>query len=54
MARSLRQNKILEIIAKNERIAQIIFTPYLKVNFQETDELDGTTRGTGGFGSTNA
>lgn len=48
------QSKETQIIAKNERIAQIIFTPYLKVNFQETDELDGTTRGTGGFGSTNA
>lgn len=48
------QSKETQIIAKNERIAQIIFTPYLKVKFQETDELDGTTRGTGGFGSTNA
>ena len=26
----------------------------VKVNFQETNELDDTTRGTGGFGSTNA
>ena len=48
------QSKETQIITKNERIAQIIFTPYLKVNFQETDELDDTTRGTGGFGSTNA
>ena len=48
------QSKETQIIAKNERIAQIIFTPYLKVNFQETDELDDTTRGTGSFGSTNA
>ena len=48
------QSKETQIIAKNERIAQIIFTPYLKVNFQETNELDDTTRGTGGFGSTNA
>ena len=48
------QSKETQIITKNERIAQIIFTPYLKVNFQETDELDYTTRGTGGFGSTNA
>ena len=48
------QSKETQIIAKNERIAQIIFTPYLKVNFQETDELNDTTRGTGGFGSTNA
>lgn len=48
------QSKETQIISKNERIAQIIFTPYLKVNFQETDELDDTTRGTGSFGSTNA
>ena len=48
------QSKETQIISKNERIAQIIFTPYLKVNFQETDELDDTTRGTAGFGSTNA
>ena len=48
------QSKETQIISKNERIAQIIFTPYLKVNFQETDELNDTTRGTGGFGSTNA
>ena len=48
------QSKETQIITKNERIVQIIFTPYLKVNFQETDELDDTTRGTAGFGSTNA
>ena len=48
------QSKETQIIAKNERIAQIIFTPYLKANFQETTDLDDTTRGTGGFGSTNA
>ena len=48
------QSKETQIISKNERIAQIIFTPYLKVNFQETNELDDTSRGTGGFGSTNA
>lgn len=48
------QSKETQIITKNERIAQIIFTPYLKVNFQETNELDDTTRGTGSFGSTNA
>ena len=48
------QSKETQIISKNERIAQIIFTPYLKVNFQETNELDDTTRGTGSFGSTNA
>ena len=42
-----------QTIAKNERIAQIIFTPFLKANFIETNELNDTIRGTGGFGSTN-
>ena len=46
-------SKIAQTISPNERIAQIVFTPYLKVNFEETDELDNTERGNGGFGSTN-
>ncbi|MBQ9765682.1 MAG: dUTP diphosphatase [Lachnospiraceae bacterium] len=37
-----------------ERIAQIIFTPYLKVAFEEAAELSDTERGLGGFGSTGA
>lgn len=40
-------------ITPNERIAQIVFTPILQVNFQESNELSDTNRGTGGFGSTN-
>ncbi len=43
---------IPEEIAPKERIAQIIFTPYRKGIFQETDELNHTNRETGGFGST--
>lgn len=39
-------------INKNERIAQLIVMPYLSFEFQETDELDDTERGSGGFGST--
>lgn len=39
-------------IDKNERIAQLVVMPYLSVEFQETDELDDTERGSGGFGST--
>jgi dUTP pyrophosphatase len=39
-------------IDKNERIAQIVVMPYLSVEFNETDELDDTERGSGGFGST--
>ena len=47
------QSKETQTITPGERIAQIIFTPYLKVNFQEVDSLDETIRGQGGFGSTN-
>jgi dUTP pyrophosphatase len=34
------------------RIAQMIFSPVLKVTFQLTDKLNYTLRGDGGFGST--
>ena len=40
------------IISHGERIAQIIFTPYLKAEFVEKQELGDTLRGDGGFGST--
>lgn len=36
----------------NERIAQLVIAPFLKVEFNETDELSDTVRGAGGFGST--
>lgn len=35
-----------------ERIAQLVITPYLTAEFMETDRLEDTERGTGGFGST--
>lgn len=41
-----------QTIAAGERVAQIVITPYLTVNFIEADELDDTKRGAGGFGST--
>lgn len=34
------------------RIAQLVITPYLTVQYQETAELADTDRGEGGFGST--
>ena len=40
------------IVHPNDRIAQIVFTPYVKASFIETDNLDETIRGNGGFGST--
>lgn len=39
-------------IADGERIAQLVITPFLRVEFTETDELSDTVRGAGGFGST--
>ena len=42
-----------EFIVKNdERIAQMVLTPILKVDFEEVDSLPDTVRGAGGFGST--
>ncbi len=41
-----------QAIEKNERIAQMIFTPYLQGMFHEVLELNETDRGLGGFGST--
>lgn len=35
-----------------ERIAQLVFVPYLPVEFCEVEELGETARGDGGFGST--
>ena len=39
-------------IEPKERIAQLVIAPFLKVDFEEVDELHETARGTGGFGST--
>ena len=39
-------------IAAGERIAQLAIVPFLKAEFELSDTLDDTARGTGGFGST--
>ena len=39
-------------INKNERIAQMILTPVIKIDLEETNELPQSIRGEGGFGST--
>ena len=39
-------------IENGERIAQLIIAPYVKAQFVESDSLDKTQRGEGGFGST--
>ena len=40
------------IINNNDRVAQMILTPVLKMEIQEVNELPKTIRGSGGFGST--
>ena len=39
-------------VKNNDRIAQMILMPILKINLEETDDLPDTVRGSGGFGST--
>lgn len=38
-------------IEPSERVAQMVVTPYIPCDYEETDELDDTKRGDGGFGS---
>ena len=40
------------LINNKDRIAQMILTPVIKIDLQETNELPETVRGEGGFGST--
>ncbi|PZU59773.1 MAG: dUTP diphosphatase [Sphingobium sp.] len=40
------------VIARGDRIAQLVPAPVQFASFTEVDELDGTARGAGGFGST--
>ena len=40
------------LINNKDRIAQMILTPVIKIEFEETDDLPETVRGDGGFGST--
>ena len=40
------------LVNNNDRIAQMILTPVIKMDLEETMELPETIRGEGGFGST--
>ena len=40
------------IINNKDRIAQMVLTPIIKMQLEETNELPDTNRGKGGFGST--
>ena len=39
-------------INNNDRIAQMVLTPIIKIDLEETNELPDSIRGVGGFGST--
>ena len=40
------------VVRNNDRIAQIVLMPVLKIDFEEVDNLPVTLRGSDGFGST--
>jgi len=40
------------IINNNDRVAQMVLTPVIKMELEEVDQLPETIRGSGGFGST--
>ena len=40
------------VVNNNDRIAQMVFMPILKAEFEEVNDLPETIRGSGGFGST--
>ena len=40
------------IINNNDRVAQMVLTPVIKMELEETNELPDSRRGEGGFGST--
>ena len=41
-----------QTVLPGERIAQLVVTPYIPAEFEETEALSETQRGEGGFGST--
>jgi dUTP pyrophosphatase len=40
------------VIARGDRVAQLVLAPVVQAAWDEVDELDATERGEGGFGST--
>jgi dUTP pyrophosphatase len=40
------------VVRRGERIAQLLISPVVQARWRETDALDDTARGAGGFGST--
>lgn len=52
MVSLFNHSAVSQTIADGERVAQLVITPFLKVEYNETKELSDTQRGEGGFGST--
>lgn len=48
----LNHSKEPQTIQPGERVAQFVITPVVTAHFVESEELDDTDRGAGGFGST--
>lgn len=46
------QSGMPQMVEPGERIAQLVVTPVLQVQFESAPDLTGTDRGAGGFGST--
>ena len=42
----------VQYIQPGDKIAQLVFLPYINIMFEEVDDLIATDRGDGGFGST--
>jgi dUTP pyrophosphatase len=48
----LNTGDVDQVIKHGERLAQMILLPYIHYNIVETNVLNETERGIGGFGST--
>lgn len=46
------ESKIAQLVPAGSRIAQLILLPYIPMEFTEVEDLDETSRGENGFGST--
>lgn len=42
----------MQMLEPYERVAQMVITPFVQMEYEESDALDETERGAGGFGST--
>jgi len=40
------------VVRRGDRIAQLVFAPVIRAHWEEVGDVDGTSRGSGGFGHT--